>query len=194
MYDSSNVEAIACLASFQFYSENPELALRYYRRLLQMGIANTELWNNLGLCCFYAQQYDTTLRCFEKALSMAEDENMADVWYNIGMVAVGLGDVGLANQAFKIAASIDTKHAESFNNMGVLELRKGNIDQARSNLQAASQLAPMMWESRLNEATILHKNGEFEECYRLASDALKLSPSLPHAQELVTMLKNQFSS
>ena len=29
---------------------------RYYRRLLQMGVSNTELWTNLGLCCFYASQ------------------------------------------------------------------------------------------------------------------------------------------
>jgi tetratricopeptide repeat protein 8 len=45
-----------------------------------MGCSNTELWNNLGLCCFYASQYDMTLSCFEKALAMANDDNMADVW------------------------------------------------------------------------------------------------------------------
>lgn len=83
--DASNVEAIACLAPNHFYSDQPELALRYYRgppkgcpwdpihphrfpsacwtpagsagRLLQMGVSTPELWNNLGLCCFYASQY-----------------------------------------------------------------------------------------------------------------------------------------
>ena len=54
--DSSNVESIACLASNHFYQDQPEKALRFYRRLLQMGVNNTELWNNLGLCCFYASQ------------------------------------------------------------------------------------------------------------------------------------------
>jgi hypothetical protein len=29
---------------------------RYYQRLLQMGVSNTEIWTNLGLCCFYASQ------------------------------------------------------------------------------------------------------------------------------------------
>ena len=43
---------------------------------LQMGVNNTELWNNLGLCCFYASQYDMTLSCFERALALADDENM----------------------------------------------------------------------------------------------------------------------
>ena len=28
------------------------------------------------------------LNCFERALSLATDENMADVWYNIGQVAL----------------------------------------------------------------------------------------------------------
>lgn len=77
-FDASNVEAIACLAAHNFYTDQPEvracrvvlwegcsftvpccvlqLALRFYRRLLQMGVTNAELWNNLGLCCFYSSQ------------------------------------------------------------------------------------------------------------------------------------------
>jgi hypothetical protein len=45
-----------------------------------MGVANAELWNNLGLCCFYASQYDMTFRCFENALLVADDATQADVW------------------------------------------------------------------------------------------------------------------
>ena len=129
-----------------FYSDQPELSLRFYRRLLQMGIGDThisiisivlyfidllsqdfsdiaspaincffkcsplpgsaELYNNLGLCCFFAQQYDMTLTCFQvapnsncrtsnqtkatnarliqtfplqRALATAEDETLAEV-------------------------------------------------------------------------------------------------------------------
>lgn len=59
------------------------------RRLLQMGVYNCQLFNNLGLCCFYAQQYDMTLTSFERALALAEnEEEAADVWYNLGHVAV----------------------------------------------------------------------------------------------------------
>lgn len=56
------------------------MSIRYYRRLLQMGVNNTELWNNIGLCCFYSSQYDMSLNCFDRALSMASDDDMADVW------------------------------------------------------------------------------------------------------------------
>ena len=63
-----------------------------------MGVYNAELFTNLGLCCFFAQQYDMTLNCFERALALASDENMADVWYNIGHVAV-VNNVSLPNKA-----------------------------------------------------------------------------------------------
>lgn len=53
-----------------------------------MGVYNVELFTNLGLCCFYAQQYDMALHCFQRALGLASDENVADVWYNIGHVAL----------------------------------------------------------------------------------------------------------
>lgn len=80
-YDSINAEAISCLASHHFYTDQPEIALRFYRRLLQTGQARSaELWNNLGLCCFYSGQYDLCLTCFERALMLADDTSMADVW------------------------------------------------------------------------------------------------------------------
>lgn len=59
-----------------------------YRRLLQMGLYNAELFNNLGLCSFYAQQFDVVTACFENALRLALDDNAADVWYNISHVAI----------------------------------------------------------------------------------------------------------
>ena len=66
---------------------------------------SAELYNNLGLCCFFAQQYDMTLTCFQvapnsnsktsnqtqatnahliqtplqRALATAEDETLAEV-------------------------------------------------------------------------------------------------------------------
>lgn len=53
-----------------------------------MGVNNTELWNNIGLCCFYSSQYDMSLNCFDRALSMASDDEMADVWYAYARIRV----------------------------------------------------------------------------------------------------------
>jgi tetratricopeptide repeat protein 8 len=52
--NACNVEAIASLAAYNFYTDYPEQSLRYYRRLLQLGVNNVEIWNNLGLASYYA--------------------------------------------------------------------------------------------------------------------------------------------
>ena len=53
-----------------------------------MGVHNTEIFLNVGLCCFYSQQYDIALNCLLRALSLASNDQRADVWYNIGLVAL----------------------------------------------------------------------------------------------------------
>ena len=191
--DASNVEAIACLAANHFYSDQPELALRFYRRLLQMGVSTPELWNNLGLCCFYASQYDMALSCLDRALSLASDNSMAEVWYNIGQVAIGIGDLGLAYQAFKISISVDSSHAESYANLGVLELRKGNVDAARSNFRAVQSMAPHMFEPFFNGALLAYKLGDFQESFDLASKALALCEGHHDSLELLKQLKQHFT-
>jgi len=193
-YDSVNVEAIACMASHHFYTDQPELALRFYRRLLQNGVANSELWNNMGLCCFYAGQYDLTLSCFERALMLADDDNMAEVWYNIGQVAIGVGDVGLAYQAFKIAVSVDPNHAESYSNLGVLELRKNNVEQAQAHFHTAMRLGPHLFEPAFNGGLLAFKLGDFQESYELAHRALEAYPDHLDSKELIKQLKSHFSS
>ena len=38
---------------------------------------------------------------------MATDETLADVWYNVGHVALGIGDVNLAFQCFRLVTTIN---------------------------------------------------------------------------------------
>ena len=192
--DSSNVEAIACLGAHHFYTDQPEVALRFFRRLLQMGVSSTELWNNVGLSCFYASQYDMCLSCMEKALALANDENMADVWFNIGTIGIGIGDLGLAYQSLKIAVSIEAKHAESFNNLGVLELRKGNVDQARANFQTAASLVPHLFEPFFNGALLAFKLGDFQESFELCTKSLDAYEDHSDSHELLKQLKQHFST
>ncbi|MEW5311240.1 MAG: hypothetical protein WDW38_002972 [Sanguina aurantia] len=192
-YDSSDVEAIACLASHHFYTDQPEIALRYYRRLLQMGVANAELWNNVGLCCFYASQYDITLSCFDKALQLADDGTLPDIWYNIGQVAIGIGDLALAYQCFKVAVSIDPSHVEAYNNLGVLEFRKGNDESARSYFKTGQRQAGHVFEVYYNTALLAFKQGDFQESFEQVNLALEAYPGHTESHELLKQLKSHFT-
>ena len=83
-----------------------------------MGLSSTELWSNLGLSCFHSSQFDMALSCFSKALQLSNETNEGDVWYNIGLTGVSIGDLALAYQAFKVAVSIDNNCAEAYANLG----------------------------------------------------------------------------
>ena len=192
-WDATCVEAIACMGAHHFYTDQPEIALRFYRRLLMMGVNNTELWNNLGLCCFYASQYDMTLHCFDRALQLADDENMADVWFNVGQVAIGIGDLNLAQQAFKIAVSVDANHSESFNNMGVLDLRAGKVDQATASFETAHELLEFAHEPLYNAALTSFKLGQFQRAFEKVEKALENFPEHEDSLELKKQLAQHFN-
>lgn len=40
----------------------------------------------------------------------------------------GIGDMSLAYQCFRLSLSSNNDHAEAYNNLGVLEMRKGHIE------------------------------------------------------------------
>ena len=141
-------------------------------------------------------------------------------------MAVGIGDLGLAYQAFKIAVSVDSHHAESFNNLGVrlgrcgfacsagrqsvpdtegrvwcvvravqvLELRKGNVDQARSNFQTAQSLASYMFEPFFNGALLAYKLGDFQDSFELCQKSLEAFPDYADSKELIKQLRNHFTT
>ncbi len=70
-----------------------------FRRLLQMGVKGPELFSNMALSCFHAQQYDMSLTLFRRALHASPDDaTAADIWYNQATVALSLGDISLAYQ------------------------------------------------------------------------------------------------
>ena len=177
-----------------FYADQPELSLRFYRRLLQMGVHNAELYNNLGLCCFYAQQYDMSLTCLERALSLSDEaETTADIWFNLGHIGLNLGDTNLAYQCLSLALTNNHSHAEAFNNLGVLEMRRGNVEAARAFFATSAKLGPHMFEPAFNTAHLAEKTGDLQTSYVVVQKALKNFPEHSESNELLRQLKKHFS-
>lgn len=212
-FDSSNVEAIACIAAHFFYERNqPELALRFYRRLLQMGVTAAENWNNIGLCAFYSSQLDFALSCFERGLALcAEDAQRADLWFNVGHVGIGLGDRTLAERAFKLAVAADPTHAEAMTNLGVLSLErergagKGGggapgvysgasvvSSEGRRRIETAIMLAPELVEALYDSALLAFDAGELEHANTHVLAALDAFPDHAESVALQAQLRQAF--
>lgn len=207
--DASNIEALACLAAHHFDSDAPHIALRYYRRLLQMGTNSVELWNNLGLCCLRMGQYEISLHCFCEALKMANDDNAADVWYNIGKeqnnvfilafakghVGIGLGDCEMAEQAFSVAVAFDPFHSEALNNLGVLLKEAGNETSAEYHFERSrsvnANISP--FEPWYNGSVIAMEKGNIEKAFECVMQALSIAPENASCQKIFQILSRKLS-
>ncbi|XP_061932679.1 tetratricopeptide repeat protein 8 isoform X2 [Apis cerana] len=191
--DASHTEAIASIGIYHFYNDQPELALRYYRRLLQMGVYNAELFNNLGLCCFYAQQYDHVISCFERAITLSTDENIADIWYNISHIAITVGDIMMAEECLKLAIVNDNRHALAHNNLGVIQIRNGNITAARTYFHAAANIANFIYEPHFNSAYLAYEIGDLQTSYIAIKKSLNTYPNHYDSRTLLNKLERYFS-
>lgn len=190
--DQSNIEAMSTIASSQFYEDKPEASLKLYRRILQCGIKSAELWSNIALCCFYSNQYEFVFPAFQNALQLSKESDTADIWFNISVVLIGLGQEGLAYQSLKIGLSLNNNHSESYNNIGVLEIRKGELESGRSNYRMSQKYGEHMYESYYNGALIAYRMGEFQDSYILIQKALEIYPNSINGKELYNELHELF--
>ncbi|KPI86400.1 putative tetratricopeptide repeat protein [Leptomonas seymouri] len=192
--DNSNIEAIACIGAHLFYEKNqPELALRCYRRLFQMGVHNAEVWTNMGLCAFYTYQIELSLSCLSRALTLCEDDvQRADVWYNIGHVGISMGNVTFAERAFRLAVGANAKHAEALNNLAVLAFQEKKEKTGRRLLDTAVMAAPQLTEALYNTAVLSFEAGQLEVAQQMVMRVLEVDPDHPEAVVLRRKLRESF--
>ena len=146
----------------------------------------------MGLCAFYANQFDFCLSCFERGLLLADDETASDIWYNISHVAIIIGDLNLGYQALKIALAYNSEHFEAFNNIGVLEIKKGNYEQAKSNFLRSCNGTQFSFEPYYNYAALRYKQGNNEEALKFAEKSIGIFPQHYESKELIAKINNEF--
>lgn len=109
-------------------------------------------------------------------------------------MALGLGDKNLGYQCLKVAVSLNGTHAEALNNLGVLELQKGNADAALAAYRAAQEHSPGMHEAKYNGALAAFKAGELESAHKQVNEALDSFPEHSQSQELLPLIKGLICS
>ena len=193
--DNCNFEAIACIGANHFLNNNPELAFIFYKRLFELGFGSPEILNNLGLCSFFANQFDLCIACFEKALLYPDitDVTSSDIWYNISCVGIYIGDLSIAKQSLKIALSLNDKNVEALNNMAVLDMKDGLYEQAKNEFENASKINGFLSEPLFNLGVIKYRQGDNEDAFKYANLSLEKDPSHFETKELINKIKKQLN-
>lgn len=188
--ENNNIEAVACIANHYFYEDSPEISLRFYKRLMDLGVNNTELWNNISVCLFNNSQFELFYPCLQKALNMTQDPMLlSDLWYNISQMATMMGEKEAAYRALKIALNYDGTNAEALTNLGIFELKKGRIDSALYNFKLAMKENQYLFEPHFNFAVNSYKIGKYEEAFEVINKALEIYPDHSDSKKLLNILK-----
>ena len=190
--DQACVEAAASLGAATFYEDQPETASRFFTYLRKLGIVNTAVLNNIAISMLSAGSLSSVGPAVVAALSIAtNDEERSDVWYNISHIAINAGDLALAQQALLIATSFSSNNGEAYNNLGLLELKKKNIQKALSAFRNATEANPEMHEPWFNLALLYQRIGQLQEAYLAAERAVRLYPGFTEANELLKTIAAQ---
>jgi tetratricopeptide repeat protein 8 len=193
-YDSSCIEALVAAAAHHFDSGHPETALRIFLRLVQSGVRGTAVFCNIAVCAMQSQQLDLCFRAFLAALrSSSNGPESSDVWFNIGMTACSLGDLAWGYKCFRLAVSTNPGNGSAWNNMAVLEARRGKAMSARAGFDQARQLAAPVFETYWNDAVFAFRAGDMERAYEAVQKALHFAPGHREATELCAQLQKHFS-
>eukprot|EP00161_Ancyromonas_sigmoides_P004695 TRINITY_DN1486_c0_g1_i1.p1 TRINITY_DN1486_c0_g1~~TRINITY_DN1486_c0_g1_i1.p1 ORF type:complete len:344 (+),score=13.63 TRINITY_DN1486_c0_g1_i1:207-1238(+) len=185
--DPTCAEGLASLGAELYYAGHPEHALRLFRRLAQLGAGagGPELWNNLGLCLHAAQQLDLVIPAFERALGLCTTRAQAgEVWYNIGLVALGAGATATATRAFRLAVTADPGHGGAHNNLAILHPKS-----AAGSLALARRTAPQQFEAFFNGACLALSIGDTEQCVALLGGCLAANPGFEEGKRMLKSVK-----
>lgn len=68
-----------------------------------------------------------------------------------------LGDLIMAEECLRLAIASDNRHALAYNNLGVIEIRNGNVTAARTYFHAAANIASYVYEAHFNSAHLAYE-------------------------------------
>lgn len=103
-------------------------AIRCFKRAIELEAGNSEFWNALGVVTSRVNPA-VSQHAFVRSLFL--NERSAQVWTNLGALALLENDFKLANEAFTKAQSADPDHAHAWVGQGLVALLFGDTQEAR---------------------------------------------------------------
>ncbi len=96
-------------------------------------------------------------------------------------------------QCLKLSLVHDPTNAEALNNLGVLEHRKDNLEQARGHYTSAMRAAPSIHEPHFNISLLAAAKGDNETAFAEADAAVKAYPEHKESQNVMDDLRKLFA-
>ena len=159
---------------------NPDQAVRYYRRALDIDPGYAEPHNNLGVLLAGRGELDGAAKHFRAALKTDPDHARAN--NNLGIALGSRGEFEPALLHFRRALAADPAYAEAHNNMAITLGSMGRFDEAIGHFRKAIEINPRYAEAQNNLGSLLGTQGQFDEAIKHFQAAIEADPDFEGAR------------
>ncbi|MCK6544330.1 tetratricopeptide repeat protein [Myxococcota bacterium] len=174
--DEYNSRVLNNLSVFYRLKKQHAKAIDTLRKLLMRDQRNVDAYKNLALVYYDQKKFKLTQTILANAAKMAEKAGKKDpdIFVNIGMLQIALGDNGKAMAAFKEAVGVDPNHVVANYNIGALALAHRDYDLAARSYGVVASAWPDNYEVTASLGYALQGQQKLDESAKLLEKARAL--------------------
>lgn len=180
--NSDNVVAELYLAAAHVGRNRHEIAERHLESIRSQSkdplvlCAAFEIEAQIHITNKHPQQ---AIHCFQSIIKMIP--NYQDVWFNLGVCAAIAKDEEKAEAAFQKALQIDAEDPEALHLLAIVQMRRGNYEDATRTVNLALRRYPRHVDVLLLKSHLFQLNGELERRVQLCSEIARIHPDSKQA-------------
>ena len=141
---------------------------------------NPTVRNDYAIVLAHRSDYGGAMTILQQLLKEQPMNPMAN--YNMGGVYYDMGIMPVAEQYFVRSIQLDPRAANSYLQLGMVDLKINRLDLAEQNLRSAVALRPEDSSFRFALGVTLGARGDYIEARSEFAKALELKPQFPQAQ------------
>ncbi len=160
-FASSDADILASLGAVLAVRENYSAADRTLKRAIRLDARQAAAIVNEGCICVRQGRYEEAIQLFHDVPH--DDPLLGLAWHNAAVACEATKDYRLAREYEEKAASLRPDDGDILSNLGAIEWRLGNYDEADAHFQRASEVAPGNVAAAANAARAATAVGRYDE-------------------------------
>ncbi len=170
---------------------NLQQAEQIFRDILKVQPDNVSALHFIGVIYYHLKNYDSAIKCIEKALQLGPD--YVDAYNNLGIILQETGRLDEAITCYREGIRLNPNFDRAYYNLGTALKEKWQIDDAVSNYRKAIKLNPHLVEAYNNLGLALQDQGKLEEAEEYYRRALQMKPDFALCYSNLLFLMNHNS-
>ena len=135
---------------------------------------NNEIFNLLGIIELNSKNYESSLKYFEEAIKVNNDD--PKIYNNLGILNFKIGKINNAINFFKKAIEIDKDFIDSYQNLAKIKFKQNNYQEAKTYFKKVLEIDEANLEALMSLSNILLSQKKNSENIKILSKLIELKP------------------